>query len=123
MELAKYNFEQHNSEQLPKSSEEYVIWELKNGGFKQWGVVDRCNKKIIIPFEYDKIEAFSDNWIKAFKNNDWGILDENANIIVPFEYDEIVLFAGGKIKARKHYSNWGYWMKMLMLLYLLSMTK
>lgn len=108
--IVKSNFEQHNSEQF-KGPEEYVIWELKNKHLKKWGVVsldlDSWDEKIIIPFKYDKIEAFSDNWIKAFKNNYWGILDKNDSIIFPFEYDEIEPFANGKIKARKGYREWG----------------
>jgi len=60
-----------------------------------WGALDQ-NGKIIIPFDYDKIEAFTDNKAIAQKNKKWGVINLNGSEIIPFEYDKIEPFVDGK---------------------------
>jgi hypothetical protein len=72
----------------PAESKNY-FFALKN---KKWGVVDLENK-VIIPFEYEKIEQDFNHSIRettgfvAQKNGNLGVIDSLNRIIIPFEYD------------------------------------
>ena len=74
----------------PIQSKNY-FFALKN---KLWGVVNLENK-VIIPFEYEKIEQDYVHYIQkttgfvAQKNGNLGIIDSLNRIIIPFEYDAI----------------------------------
>ena len=54
---------------------------------KKYGVVDK-NFKIIIPFEYDKIEKlWSQKMLKVRVEKKWGLIDYSNNLLAPIEYD------------------------------------
>lgn len=83
------------------------VWDVANGGIldsdyayddklgdnfivkydKKYGVVDK-NLKIIIPFEYDKIEKlWSQKMLKVRVEKKWGLIDYSNNLLAPIEYD------------------------------------
>jgi hypothetical protein len=58
----------------------------KNG---KWGIIEWETEKVIIPFEYDKLEIrfYQDEFIFARKNGKHGIISLENKVLVPFEFD------------------------------------
>lgn len=69
----------------------------------KWGAMD-INQKTVIPFEYERLGNFRDDYIKAKKNGNWGLIDRSNYNWVPFEYEELEYFS--VVKAKKN-GKWG----------------
>lgn len=55
----------------------------------KFGIINNSGD-ILINCEYDSIQVnFSEDQIRAMKNNKWGIIDINNKITTPFKYDDI----------------------------------
>ncbi|OZM56463.1 hypothetical protein CIB95_11855 [Lottiidibacillus patelloidae] len=57
----------------------------KNG--KQ-GIISAENK-VIIPFEYEEIQFYSDKYLVVKKNNKWGLIDKIGEVVIPAKYDAV----------------------------------
>lgn len=72
----------------------------------KWGAMD-INQKTVIPFAYEELSVssyeFSENEIKAKKNNNWGLIDRQNRVLIPFEYEEVLSgFKNGYAKVKKN---------------------
>ena len=75
----------------------------KNG---KWGYISEQGE-IVIPFEFDIIEQFSDSKAKVQIEGKWGYISEQGEIVISFEFDIIEQFSDGKAKVQIE-SKWGY---------------
>lgn len=87
------------------SSEDELSFIVRGG---KWGAVD-INGNTVIPFEYEHLEKFRDNEIKAKKNGKFGLIDRKNKVLIPFEYEGLDFnnyINENEIKAKKN-SKWG----------------
>jgi hypothetical protein len=61
---------------------------------EKYGVLNDFNE-IVIPFEYDSLAVFFDDYYIAKKSNKIGFFDKYGNIKIPFEYDKFIGNVGG----------------------------
>lgn len=54
----------------------------------KWGFIDE-KMNIIIPFKYDQVLNFQNDFVKVRKKRKWGVLDKKGNIIIPVKYQNI----------------------------------
>lgn len=57
-----------------------------NGYQKLYGCID-LNGNIIIPFEFEELHVNNLNYIRAVKNNKWGVINLNCKTIISFNYE------------------------------------
>ena len=70
-----------------RMSENYVSVAGMKGKFK--GIVDINGRLVIGPDEYDNVKWIHDDFICAYKNNKFGVIDSKKKVVLPFEYDGI----------------------------------
>lgn len=93
---ADYGYHYESSEIRSNVSESGTIWVNKGGPREpKWGLVN-LQGKVLLPFEYEEIDAFGDTWQKsqgAFaivkKNGKWGVVDTMGKEILPCIYRSI----------------------------------
>lgn len=60
--------------------------EEKNG---KWGVRNKDDNSILVPFEYQKIEALGLDTLKVKKNGRWGVITNNNKVVLKTEFDDV----------------------------------
>lgn len=94
---------QNNSLNTGNSLQNQLIAKEKNG---KWGYVNQAGE-IIIPFQYDFANDFSEGLAAVRKMYDWGFIDETGNTIIPFMYDGAWDFIDGLAPVFKD-ELWGF---------------
>ena len=76
-----------------------VIRVLKDG---KWGLLNRKGE-LIVPFIYDKIEAFNESVAVVKQNNRYGAINSSGELIIPTQYfleSSLGRFNGGRLGVR-----------------------
>src|SRR5690606_18422365 len=96
--LGIYNF-------LNPIDEKNMILAKKNG---KDGYID-IHQNILIPFEFDDLEVFSDNGLApAIKNGKSGAINRKGEIVIPFIYDKIGSFYASGLAIAKKDGKFGF---------------
>ncbi|MFC0392653.1 WG repeat-containing protein, partial [Paenibacillus mendelii] len=69
----------------------------KDGKF---GYIDK-EGKVVIPFEYDNTQLFTEGFAAVNKDDKWGFVNKKGEVVIPLEYDWAFIFEDGLIPARK----------------------
>lgn len=93
---SKHGYTYTTSESRSNVSISDTIWIKKDfSGVSKWGLVN-LQGNVLLPFEYEEIHAFDDNWEKAKgayaivkKNGKWGVVDTTGKEILPCIYGSI----------------------------------
>ena len=109
---------------MKNKTEIYEIISTMENGYsivkrdQKYGLIDR-NGELIIPFEYEEIGEFVDDFVVASKCFHYetgrvhgcqilyGCIDKKENIIIPFEYQKIYKLVKNIARAIKN-NKWGY---------------
>ena len=68
----------------------------------KYGYIDKTGR-LVVPFEYDNTEFFSESLAAVQKNGKWGFINRAGRLVVPLEYDYVRDFAGGLAVVEKNY--------------------
>ena len=66
----------------------------------KYGVLSQNGRNIILPFEYDKIEALSESYLKIWSNGKFGLIDCNIQFQLNCDFDKIELVCNDYIKIK-----------------------
>lgn len=66
----------------------------------KYGVLSQNGRNIILPFEYDKIEALSESYLKIWSNGKFGLIDCNIQFQMNCDFDKIELVCNDYIKIK-----------------------
>ena len=71
-----------------------------------WGAID-CSGNVIIPFEYEALDNFSEGFSKIEKDFKYGFINKSNQVIIPFNYDDAREFHEGLAVVKKG-EGWGF---------------
>ena len=57
----------------------------------KYGVIDK-DGKVVIPFQFDYLEAFNSGYLLAGRDGMWGVIDKTGKVTVPYKYDWVSAF-------------------------------
>ncbi len=73
-----------------------------------WGITYNNNDDLlVIPYQYDAAEDFSEGLACVSKDGKWGYIDKEGNVIIPFVYDFVWSFSEGLAPVERE-NKWGY---------------
>lgn len=73
----------------------------------KWGIIDTKDSELIVPFFYQSISGFSENFSFVKKNNKWALINEYGHLITNFVFDDVSCFRWG-LAPIKMGKKWGY---------------
>lgn len=71
---------------------------IKKGN--KYGFIDKTGK-IIVPFEYDYADSFSEGLARVRKGRKWGYIDKVDQLVILFQFDEATSFDKGLARVKK----------------------
>lgn len=73
---------------------------------RKWGFKDKTGK-LVIPFEYDSAQDFSEGLATVERDGKRGFIDKAGNVVIPFDYDHARSFSEGLAAVRRD-GKWGF---------------
>ncbi len=61
----------------------------------KYGLIDALNGNVVIPFEYEHLDDFSEDLIAAEKNQKYGFINIKNETVIPFQFDDAGCFSEG----------------------------
>ncbi len=83
----------------------FIVSKLDASGSIKYGMVN-IDKKVLIPFEYEKISTGVSNILLAKKGGKWGLVTYDNEPVLPFEYEKIIGGVHNRLLLRKG-EKWG----------------
>ena len=62
---------------------------------KKYGLIDANTGEVIIPFEYQDLDDYSEGLLAAEKNDKYGYINIKNEVVIPFQYADAVRFSEG----------------------------
>lgn len=89
---------------IPHPRNDKTRYYLKKSG--KYGLLDE-NLKTIVPFIYDEIGSFNENFAFVKKDGKYGYINIEGELVIPMEYEDADIFSEGLAAVVKN-GKWGY---------------